>query len=81
MRVEGPTNMYAENEPVTKSVAMPESILMKNHLSICYHVVSESVAVGKVQIGQVPTGRNLSDYLTKVLDGPKIREVVRKILH
>ena len=73
MRVEGPANIYLDNELLAKSVTMPEFTSKTKHLSTFYHAVREAVAGGK--------GWNLSDYLTKVLDGPKIREVVRKILH
>ena len=73
--------MYVDNELVFKSVTMHESSIKKKHLSICYHAVREAVASGKVQIGWVPTGRNLADWLTKVLDGPKIRDIDSNILH
>ena len=81
MRVEGLTNMYVYNGSVVKSSTMTEYILKKRHLSILYHAVRKAVADGKVRIGWVPTGRNISNLLTKVLEGPKIREIVNKILH
>ena len=81
MRVEGHATMYVENELVVNSVTMLESRPKKKHFSICYHAVCEAVDVSKVRIGWVPTGINLADFLTKVLDGPNICEVVGKILY
>ena len=63
------------------STTMPESILNKKHFSICYHAVREAVAGSKVQIGWATTGRNLSDLLTKVLEGPKIHKIIINIIH
>ena len=81
MRVEGASNMYVDNYLLVKSVTMPEYRLKKKHFFICYHAVHEAVAGGKVQIGWVTTGRNLANFLNKVLEGPKIREITRKIIH
>ena len=81
MRVEGTANMYVENELVVKSVTMNESRLKKKHLSICYHAVCAAVAGGKLWIVWVPTGRNIADLLTMVLEGPKIYDIVSNIIH
>ena len=81
IKVEGPANMYVDNQSVVKSITMPEYIVKNKQFSVCYHSVHEGLAGGKVQIGQVPTGGNVSDLLTKVLDGLKIREVVGNILN
>ena len=81
MQVKGPANMYLENELVVRGVTMPESRIKKKHLSICYHAFCESVAGCKVRICWLPTVRNIADFLTKVLDGPNIHEVVVNIIH
>ena len=51
MRVEGPANIYLDNELLAKSVTMPEFTSKTKHLSTFYHAVREAVAGGKVQIG------------------------------
>ena len=66
---------------MVKSVTIPESRLKKNHLSIYYHAILESVAGGKVRIVWTTTGINISDLLTKVMEGPKICEIASKNLH
>ena len=81
MQVEGPATIYVYNKSVVKSVKIPEYRLKKKHLYIWYHAVSESVDGNKVQIIWVPTGRNLSNLLTKILEGPKIRDIVSNIIH
>ena len=35
--IEGPTNVYCDNEAVTKNTTIPESMLKKKHNSIAYH--------------------------------------------
>ena len=35
--VEGPANIYCDNEAVTKNTQVPESTLKKKHHSIAYH--------------------------------------------
>mmetsp|Transcript_17179 Transcript_17179/g.37505 ORF Transcript_17179/g.37505 Transcript_17179/m.37505 type:complete len:85 (-) Transcript_17179:184-438(-) len=80
MNVEGPANFYVDNESVVKSVTMPDSRLKKKHLSICYHAVREAVAAGKIRVGWIASERNLSDILTKILPGEKLRELAGKIL-
>ena len=81
MQVEGPANMYVENESVVESFTIPESIIKEIHLLIYYHDVCEVVAGGKFCIGWVPTGINPADLLTKVLEGLNIREIVSKVIN
>ena len=42
--IEGPTNVFCDNEAVFKNTTIPESTLKKNHNSICYHHFREAVA-------------------------------------
>ena len=81
MRVEGPANMYVDNALVVKSVTMSESRPKKKNLSIFYHDVREAVDGGKVLTGWVSTGINIAGLLTKILEGPNIRDIFSKILH
>ena len=73
--------MYIYNDLVVNSVTIPESRLKKNHFSICYHSGREAVSGGKVRIGWVPNGSNIAELLTKVLEGPNIRDILIKIIH
>ena len=46
--IEGPTNVYCDNEAVTKNTTIPESMLKKKHNSIAYHWAHEAVAAGTI---------------------------------
>ena len=37
--IDGPTNMFCDNEAVVRNSTMPESMLRKKHVAICYHRV------------------------------------------
>ena len=42
--VNGPINIYCDNEGVVKNASIPESTLQKKHNSVCYHRVCEAAA-------------------------------------
>ena len=65
--LEGPTNMFCDNEAVFKNVSIPDSTLKKKHTSICYHRCREAVASCMVRVAKEGTLRNLSDLFTKPL--------------
>ena len=78
--IEGPANVYCDNESVFKNVAFPESVIRKKHNSIAYHKTRESQAAGSVRVAWIPGSKNLADLFTKLLPGPKLRELVGMIL-
>ena len=41
--IEGPTNVFCDNETVLKNTSNPDSTLKKKHTSICYHRAREAV--------------------------------------
>ena len=65
--LDGPANMFADNESVVKSSMNPESTLNKKHVSIAYHLTRESFAAGIIDLYFVLSKDNLADLLTKVL--------------
>ena len=69
--IEGPTNVFCDNQGVVKNVSIPESTLMKKHNAINYHAVREAVAAGILRVGKEDGETNLADLLTKVLTGEK----------
>ena len=69
--LEGPTNIFCDNESVFKNASRPDSTLKKKHTSICYHRSREAVAAGTVQIAKESTTTNLSDRFTKPLPEPR----------
>ena len=48
--IDGPINVYCDNEAVTKNAIYPESMLKKKHNSIAYHWVCESVVAGTIRV-------------------------------
>lgn len=79
--IDGPANLYCDNESVFKNAAFPESVLRKKHNSIAYHKSRESQAGGAVHVAWVPGSKNIADLFTKVLPGPTLRELVSMILY
>ena len=63
--LEGPTNMFCDNEEVFKNASIPDSTLKKKHTSICYHRCREAVASRTVRVAKEGTLTNLSDLFTK----------------
>lgn len=69
--IDGPANMFCDNESVGKNSALAESQLKKKHLSICFHRVRECVASQIIVPHKVGTESNLADKLTKSLPSDK----------
>ena len=67
--MEGPTNVYYDNEAIISNSNMTEPTLKKNHLSVCYHKTRECYAKGAVCISYKPTETNLADVCIKILIG------------
>jgi len=77
--VEGPANIYCDNEAVTKNTQVPESTLKKKHHSIAYHRCREAVAAGTVRVAKQGTRKNLADLFTKVLTAARRQFLFRKV--
>ena len=67
VKIEGPTDIYCNNEAVVRNCSTPESVLKKKHHSIAYHRNREAVASLTVRIGKESTDTNLSDVFTKIM--------------
>ena len=79
--IQGPTNVYCDNEAVVSNSSLVESTLKKKHLSVSYHKTRECGAKGAVRIGYESTETNLADTCTKVLTGNNKRQKIRHILY
>ena len=69
--IDGPANVFCDNESVWKNATLAESQLKKKHLSICFHRVRECVASQIIVPHKVGTDSNLADILTKSLPPDK----------
>ena len=65
--IEGPTNVFCDNEAVTKKAIFPEPTLKKKHNAIAYHLTREAVAAGTIRVTKEDGTTNLADVLTKPL--------------
>ena len=65
--VEGPMNVFCDNEAVFKNTMIPESTLKKKHNSICYHCCHKAVAARVMRVAKEGTLTNLADLFTKPL--------------
>ena len=79
--IDGPTNVFCDNEAVYKSTTMRESTLKKKHHSIAYHRCREAVAAGTVRVAKEGTLTNLSDLFTKLLPQARREELLDKFTY
>ena len=63
--IDGPANIFCDNEAVYKNTVIPESTLKKKHHPIAYHRCREAVAAGTVRIAKQGTRKNLADLFIK----------------
>ena len=69
--IDGPANVYCDNEAVYKNTVLPESTLKKKHHSIAYHCCCQAVACGVMRVAKQGTDKNLADLFTKVLSSAR----------
>jgi hypothetical protein len=78
--IEGPTNIYCDNQSVVTNASQPESTLKKKHNSIAYHRVREAAAANTISIAQESHESNIADMLTKPVSGPRLKALCERIL-
>lgn len=78
--LDGPANLFCDNESVVTNSSTPESTLKKKHNAIAYHRTREAIAAGTIQIAHEDGLTNLADILTKCLPGPRLRTLIQRIL-
>src|SRR5210317_969152 len=69
--IDGPANVFCDNQGVVKNASIPESTLLKKHNAINYHAVREAVAAHILRVGKEDGETNLADLLTKIITGQK----------
>ena len=65
--IQGPAQVFCDNEAVYKNAAFAHTTLKKKHNSMCFHRVRECVASGIMCVHKVDSKYNLADMLTKSL--------------
>ena len=66
--LEGPANIFCDNEGVYFNASYEVSTIKKKHNSIAYHKTREYVASGVIFIFKEDGETNLADILTKASD-------------
>jgi hypothetical protein len=80
IEVDGPTNVFCDNDSVVTNSTRPESTLKKKHNAIAYHRTREAQAARIIRIAKEDGETNLSDILTKCLPGPRLRKLAGRIM-
>lgn len=80
VEINGPTNVFCDNEAVVKNVSNPESTLKKKNCAIAYHRTREAIVAETIRVAKEDGETNLADLLTKLLPGPRLRSLVSRIL-
>jgi hypothetical protein len=65
--IDGPANIFCDNNGIVKNTTIPESMLAKNYNAIIYHAVHKAVAAKIIRVGKEDGVTNLADLFTKVL--------------
>ena len=69
--VDGPADVYADNESMVKCTRDFDTTLNKKHNAISYHYCRQAVAAEVIRTGKVHTDFNIADPYTKALTTPK----------
>ncbi|KAI2502112.1 Reverse transcriptase (RNA-dependent DNA polymerase) [Fragilaria crotonensis] len=72
-------SVFCDNSAVVTN-SRPESTLKKKHAAINFHRVREAIAAGTIRVAKENTQTNLADILTKLMPGPKMKELLHNIL-
>jgi hypothetical protein len=79
--VDGPVNVFCDNNGVVKNKMIPESMLAKKHNATNYHAIRDAVAAKIVHVGREDGMTNLPDLFTKVLTADRRRALCRLIMY
>jgi hypothetical protein len=75
--IDGPCDVFSDNEAVFKNVSKPESTLTKKHNAINYHICREAAAAGIMRVAKEDTTTNIADALTKLMSYSKKYELLK----
>lgn len=67
IEIDGPADVYCDNQSVVNNVQVPSSTLSKKHNAINYHAVREAVAAGIICVAKEDSSTNYADIFTKQL--------------
>jgi hypothetical protein len=73
--IDGPCDLFCDNNSVIQNTSRPESPLKKKHNAVAYHKARESIAAGIIRIAKEDGTTNVADILTKLLDQRTLKEL------
>jgi hypothetical protein len=76
----GPTSVFCDNQSVVKNTTAPESVLKKRHNAIAYHRARKAQAAGIIRVAWENGDTNIADLLTKLMPGPRLKELIGYVL-
>jgi hypothetical protein len=79
--IEGPAQVFCDNQGVVKNTSLTKSVLTKKHNAINYHAVREAEAAGVLEVIKEDTQANLADLFTKVPPSNRRRKLLGSILY
>ena len=79
--IDGPTNVYCDNEAVYHNKVIPESTVKKKHHSIAYHRCREAVATKNIHLAKQGTKNNLADLFTKLMTAPRRKLLLERLTY
>ena len=71
--INGPADLFCDNQSVVTNVSVPSYVLNKKHDSICYHRVREAHTAGTIRVGWISGEYNKADIGTKITTPTQIR--------
>ena len=63
--IDGPADVFCDNQSVVINVSIPSYVLNKKHNYICYHIFREAHTAGAIRVGWISGDYNKSDIGTK----------------
>jgi hypothetical protein len=76
----GPTSVFCDNELVVKNSTTPESTLKKRHNAIAYYRAREAQAANIISVAWESRDTQITDLLTKLMPGPRLKELIGYVL-
>jgi hypothetical protein len=78
--IDGPTDLFGDNQSVVMSAMRVSSTLKKKHNAFAFHRVRESLAAGFVRFAHEPSVTNVADILSKPVPGPRKKALSKRIM-
>jgi hypothetical protein len=78
--IEGPCNVFCNNNAVAINSKNPELSLKEKHAAINYHCTREAIAAKTIQVAKEDTSTNLADLMTKCNPGTTLKNLISKAL-